>query len=59
MLSMLQSVPTVKEEPKLESGEGEDSGEAIVLDTIAEFCRQVGEKEGENKVDWSWLSMKA
>ena len=45
VLSMLESVPKVKEEPQLESGEGEGSGEAIVLDTIAEFCRQVGEKE--------------
>lgn len=42
---MLQSVPHVKQEPDLESGEGEGSSEAIVLDTIAEFCRQVGEKE--------------
>lgn len=49
---MLQSVPNVKQESELESeeGGGEGSGEAIVLDTIAEFCRQVGEKEeGESE----------
>lgn len=50
VLSMLQSVPHVKLEHDLEPGEGEGSGEAIVLDTIAEFCRQVGEKE-EGKGD--------
>lgn len=52
VLSMLQSVPNVKQESELESeeGGGEGSGEAIVLDTIAEFCRQVGEKEeGESE----------
>ena len=49
VLSMLQSVPTVKQEPELESGEGEGADESIVLDTIAEFCRQVGEnEEGES-----------
>ena len=29
---------------------GEPGGEAIVLDTIAEFCRQVGEREGGERV---------
>ena len=54
VLSMLQSVaPAVKVEPdaELEAGTGDGAEGAIVLDTIAEFCRQVGEKEeGE-----SWL----
>lgn len=51
VLSMLQSVPKVKEEPGMELGAGlgvgpgDTEGGTIVLDTIAEFCRQVGEKE--------------
>ena len=48
VLSMLQSVPKVKkEEPEMELGvePGDTEGGPIILDTIAEFCRQVGEKE--------------
>ena len=48
VLSMLQSVPKVKkEEPEMELGveSGDTEGGPIILDTIAEFCRQVGEKE--------------
>lgn len=48
VLSMLQSVPKVKkEEPEMDvgTGPGDTEGGTIVLDTIAEFCRQVGEKE--------------
>ena len=47
VLSMLQSVPKMKEEPGMELGvgPGDTEGGTIVLDTIAEFCRQVGEKE--------------
>jgi hypothetical protein len=43
---MLQSVPKVKkEEPEMELGAEPGEEDTIVLDTIAEFCRQVGEKE--------------
>lgn len=47
VLSMLQSVSKVKEEPMevLQVGSGDTGEGTIVLDTIAEFCRQVGEKE--------------
>ena len=58
VLSMLQSVPKVKEEPGMELeaglgvGPGDTEGETIVLDTIAEFCRQVGEKEEGERVGY-------
>ena len=55
VLSMLQSVAKVKEEePEMELGVGPgdtEGGGTIVLDTIAEFCRQVGEKE-EGERGW-------
>ena len=58
VLSMLQNVPAVKEETKLETSEGDGTRETIVLDTIAEFCRQVGEKE-EGESDHTTLYIDA
>ncbi len=43
VLSMLHKVK--EEEPEMETGAEPGEEGTIVLDTIAEFCRQVGEKE--------------